>query len=125
MVRSRTDYNAFSQIRVISQLPCKKVWGTSFLPQVVIISSIKPISSSISIKIKLKKDCKIFHIVFLQHMVHVTGPLKKSRVKPGKEARDGHHCSYTLLKCELAVERIYSFSKIFADFVFSSLYPWL
>ena len=44
MVQSQMDLNVFSRIRGI----VKKSLGTSLLPQVILISSIKPISSSIS-----------------------------------------------------------------------------
>ena len=45
MAQSQTDLNIFSRIREI----VKKSLGTYLLPQVILISSIKPISSSISL----------------------------------------------------------------------------
>ena len=45
MARSQTDKNILSRIKGIVE----KGLGTSLLPQVVLISSIKPISSSISL----------------------------------------------------------------------------
>ena len=41
MARSQMDLNVFSQIRELR----RKVWGTSLLSDVVLVSSIKPISN--------------------------------------------------------------------------------
>ena len=52
MVRSQTEENLFSRIRVIVE----KVWVITLLPQVVPISPMKPISSSIFLKVNASKE---------------------------------------------------------------------
>ena len=44
MVRDQTNYIYFRNMGIV-----KQIWGTSLLPQAVLIFSIKPISSSISL----------------------------------------------------------------------------
>ena len=48
-------------------------------------------------KIKLKKIAKFSTYGFLATQVEVKGPVKNSRIKPGKEVRVGRLCLYTLV----------------------------
>ena len=89
----------FSQIRGI----VGQVLDSSLLSQVVLIS-IKRTLCSISLKIKLKKNCKIFYIAFLQHRVELRGPVKKNLMKSDKEQQVGHRSSYMLVKCVLGAK---------------------
>ena len=78
----------------------------------------------------LKKNCKIFRIVFLHHRVEVSGPTKNRYIKSGEKPWVAHPCSYTLVKFVLgglvgkAPRLQYTFFKILAGFILSRLYPW-
>ena len=80
------------------------------------------------LKNEIDKNCKIFHIVFSHHRVQVTDPVKKSRINAGEEARIGHHCSYTSVKCVLGGRSPKTLICVFQNpyrFVFSGLNSWL
>ena len=55
-------------------------------------------------KIKVEKNCEIFHIVFLQHRVEIRGLETKNHMKPDKEVLAEHHCSYALVKYMLGAK---------------------